>query len=91
MDFNTDYVRQQVSDPMLRDLLIKSRSKNTYVPVYYKGKKYWCLEELTEEQQAIGRDKAIREMLIYVIISFVAVISAMYGFAYAFLPSHLVN
>jgi hypothetical protein len=91
MDYQTDYVSQQISDLELRDLLIKSRNNNTYVPVYYQGKKYWCLEELTEEQQAIGREKAIKEMLVYGIISFVALISAMYGFAYIFLPPELVN
>lgn len=91
MDYQTDYVSQQISDLELRDLLIKSRNNNTYVPVYYQGKKYWCLEELTEEQQAIGRDKAIKEILIGGVISFVVLILAMYGFAHAFLPSELVN
>jgi len=91
MDYQTDYVSQQISDLELRDLLIKSRNNNTYVPVYYKGKKYWCLEELTEEQQAVGRDKAIREMLIYGTLSFGILILAMYGFAKMFLPTHLVN
>ena len=81
MDYQTDYVRQRISDPVLRDLLIKSRKGNTYVPVYYNGKKYWCLEELTEEQQAIGRDKAIKEILILGSIAFALNIVLMYVLA----------
>lgn len=69
MDFNTDYVRQQVSDPMLRDLLIKSRKKNEFRPVYYQGRKYWCLDDLTKEKEIEGRNKAIREMTIAMIIA----------------------
>jgi len=81
MDYQTDYVRQRISDPVLRDLLIKSRKGNTYVPVYYNGKKYWCLEELTEEQQAIGRNKAIKEILILGSIAFALNIVLMYVLA----------
>ena len=81
MDYQTDYVRQRISDPVLRDLLIKSRKGNTYVPVYYNGKKYWCLEELTEEQQAIGRNKAIKEILILGSIAFALNIVLMYALA----------
>lgn len=81
MDYQTDYVRQRISDPVLRDLLIKSRKGNTYVPVYYNGKKYWCLEELTEEQQAIGRNKAIKEILILGSIAFALNIVLMYAVA----------
>ena len=45
MDFKTDYVRQQVKDERLQDLLIKSRARNKYSPVQYQGRTYWCLEE----------------------------------------------
>ena len=51
MDFKTDYVRQQVKDERLQDLLIKSRARNKYSPVQYQGRTYWCLEELTKEKE----------------------------------------
>lgn len=78
MDFNTDYVRQQVSDSMLRDLLIKSRKKNEFKPVYYHGRKYWCLDDLTKEKEIEGRNKAIREMTVAMIIGMSFMIVIMY-------------
>jgi len=78
MEFNTDYVRQQISDQKLRDLLIKSRTRNTLTPVYYEGRKYWCLDDLTQEKHIEGRNQAFKEFSTFGIIGMVVVLALMY-------------
>ena len=86
MDFKTDYVRQQIKDERLQDLLIKSRARNKYSPVQYQGRTYWCLEELTKEKELESRHKVIREMTILGIASMIILITSMYGVASMILP-----
>lgn len=78
MDFNTDYVRQQIKDETLQDLLIKSRTKNAYTPVHYQGKTYWCLDDLTQEKETEARARAIRDMSIAMIIGMFSVMGLLY-------------
>jgi len=78
MDFNTDYVRQQIKDETLQDLLIKSRTKNVYTPVRYEGKTYWCLDDLAQDTETKARARAIRDMSIAMIIAMISVMGLLY-------------
>ena len=77
---------EKISDPILRDLLRRSRKNNSVRPVHYKGKTYWNLDDLTAEQN----QKTWRKALIFfgtaTIGSMIFLMTAFYLFAYFFIP-----
>ena len=77
---------EKIDDPILRELLRKSRTKNRVRPVYYNGKTYWNLDDLTAEVN----QKTWRKALIFfgtaTIGSMIFLVTAFYLFAYFFIP-----
>ena len=67
MNFETDYLADKIEDERLRDLLIKSRKKNTngktsVYPVHYNGRTYWNVGQAINEEKARTSDTTILKM-----------------------------
>lgn len=86
-NMETDFLDQQVKDRELRELLRKSRTRNSVTPVHYNGKTYWYLEQLTEEQYKRGEAEATKFLLKCLGIGSFLAIALMYVVASAIMPT----
>ena len=88
-NMKTDLLHQQIEDTELRELLKKSRTRNSVSPVHYKGKTYWYLDELTEEQNKTAQRSAFYLLLRWFAIGSFFVLGAMYVLASIIIEAHM--